>query len=127
MNPYKLRNIINLSPERRYRKFIADVANSEEVWILENQSGVLTLGGDGYDTVIPLWSEQDLGEVFKETNKILDVEASTISIYDLIDEWIVDAIEEGQAFAVLPLPNLKAPVIKPEKLKEDLEDELDKY
>lgn len=127
MNEQKLKNILNLTAEERYRMFIADVVNKEEIWVLNDEEGVLTLNDDDNQIILPLWSEREFCELFKDRNNLIGFEPISVDVYEVMDEWIDEAIALPHSFAIFPLPNLRGPVIRPEKLREDLDAEIENY
>jgi hypothetical protein len=121
----KYKNIGKLPPEDRYIKFIADVANFESLWILEDSKGIYLLKDEKENLVMPLWSEQDLAETYKDIFGLNNCKVSRVSVHAFMDEWIDYAAQNHIKFS--PLPFEKGMRVDPIKLREDLIEELGKY
>jgi hypothetical protein len=117
---------IQLRGSDRYIHFIKQVANSAEIWMLGNESGIASYNDDEGNILIPIWPH----EVYAKaccTDEFSNYTPESISLEDWIEDWLPEMHEEGQLIAVFPVPNDKGTIIEWEVFIEDIEEELDKY
>lgn len=66
MHNKKYENISKLPADKRYAKFISDIANLETIWLLRDVNGFYLLQTSSGQHVMPLWSEEDLVATYRK-------------------------------------------------------------
>src|SRR5688500_4205689 len=109
MNPEKLRNIQNLSPQDRYSYFIRKVADFEEVWLIQENDQYVTLGDRAEQVAIPVWPEKEFAALML-TDSWKDCAVERMEVYDFIS-WLEQLEDEGCQIACFPLAALNSVVV----------------
>lgn len=121
MNNKKYENISKLPADKRYAKFISDVANLESIWLLRDVNGFYLLQSGSGQYIMPVWSEKDIVVTYRELNDLQECTVVNISLDEFIGEWIGFANDNNLSFS--PLPFGKGMLVAPNKIMEDLLDE----
>jgi hypothetical protein len=125
MHPDKQINILNLSPQDRYRYFIRKVADFEEVWLIHENGQYVTLGDKEEQIAIPVWPEKEFAELMLTDDwKTYTVE--NMDVHDFV-EWLDTLEEEGNKVAGFPDIELKGVVVTADEMKNHLIYELQQY
>lgn len=117
MNEKGLFGLVNASPEKRYKSFLAAVADSEEVWLLSSEDGFATFDADGFIHLL-IWPRKEFAEMFKDKNE----EATSIEIHRFLEQC--EKTEDNIRFMVFPTDK-DSYVATAEKLINDISASLD--
>lgn len=122
----QLRSILALPGLKRYEHFIKQVADTQKVWSLRDESGWVCSTMDEGRSVLPLWPHPDYASL-AATGGWVGAAPHAIDLRKLMDEMLPDFRERG--VGVLILPTLEGEGIVPplEQLLSDLRAELGKY
>jgi hypothetical protein len=126
LNQDEIDRIMKRPAERRYEYFVKKVADSEEVFGLADDEGWALLG-EGDSDALPLFPFPEFAEAF---NRAADWSSTyEINVLDLNEllEWLDDMEKDGMKVAVFPNAEFNAVVMEPQRLKADLQAELEKY
>jgi|WetSurMetagenome_2_1015567.scaffolds.fasta_scaffold00085_30 hypothetical protein len=111
------------SGARRYDYFLAKAAEWKEVWTLSSSEGSVTMcDGQGHECV-PVWPHAD----FASALAVCDwshCKAECVNIVDFMQKWVQGMARAGYFFAVFPTLNNTGVVVNPDKLREDLSNEI---
>jgi hypothetical protein len=118
--------IIAKAPEKRYKYFIREVMDSEEVYGLSDDEGWLLLGeNDDNQDVIPFFPRFEFAEAFRMQTGLTD---NKVDILDLAEfmEWCDDFEKDKLKIAVFLNSDYQGVVLEASRLKADIQKELDK-
>jgi Protein of unknown function (DUF2750) len=125
MDIKKLENILDLSAQERYLYFIRKVADSEKVWGLYDEGWAL-LADDDNNEVLPFWPESEFAQICA-IDKWSNYKPKSIDIYSFVDKWLTGMRKDNKKAGVFYNPQGKGLIIEPEKLRNDLKEELKQY
>lgn len=125
MNVKEFEAVSKLEGSKRYEYFIKKVADNEELWGLYND-GWAMVGDDDKNEMIPFWPKKEFAEAccFKQWDTY---NAEPIDLYEFINGWLVDMKKDKLSAAIFYTKDDKGVVANPEKLMEDLNEELENY
>lgn len=112
--------------EKRYDYFVKHVADTEEVFGLADEEGWALLGDDDDADILPLFPYAEMAEAFREAAGFGEYQVEMIDVNELL-AWLDDMPADGLMVAVLPNAEFNGAVVEPERLKKDLQAELEKY
>ena len=125
MHPDKISNIEKLSPQDRYGYFIRKVADTQEVFLIQEDGQFVLLGDKNEDEAIPVWPEKEFAEMMLVDEwKYHSLEV--VNVYDFVD-WLDKLEAEGVKIAAFPMANLNAVVVSADEMKNHLIYELQQY
>lgn len=128
--PYKLNQqqfaaVLRLPGDERYRHFIARVADWEEIWALKSEDGFVSLADDEGHACLPVWPHPDYA-VALATEDWSGSSPSLIKLAHFLEKWVEGMSRDGVHVAVFPNRAGRGVVVAPDRLKSDLETELEK-
>ena len=126
INDEEFQGVLKLPAPKRYEYFVKKVADGEELWSLSNDSGwALTSDDDGTE-LVPMWPHERFAEAC-----IIGVWSAyrpkSIQLDRWLAAWIPGIIKDSRKIAVFKTPDGKGIVVEPERLKNDIEQELTNY
>ena len=125
INSHEIESVVRLSGPERYAYFIKRVVDAEKLWSLKNKDGWI-LASDIYGSqVVPVWSHAEYAKLCAN-DEWRNCSPATINLRDWIDKWIPGMIQDKRKVAVFPTIVSKGVVVIPEKLRDDLNNELSK-
>jgi hypothetical protein len=125
MHPDKLKNIQNLSPQDRYGYLIRKVADTEEIWLIEDNGQSVALGDNNEQVIIPVWPEKEFAELML-TDDWHSYTLKSIDVHDFMD-WL-DKLEQNEIkVAGFPMADMNAVIVAAEEMKNHLLYELQQY
>lgn len=120
----EMKYVLNTDIEKQYEYFIKKVADFGEVWSLKDLDGWVTLGVEE-DEFFPIWPKKEFAEIcIGEEWK--DCYAESIDLEDFLDDWITGLKEENIRITVM-WNNGSGIDREWDRLREDIEIELEKY
>jgi Protein of unknown function (DUF2750) len=90
---------------------------------LKQPDGFITMGDDEGHICVPLWPHPDYAAALA-TGEWSACRPDEIDLESFKDKWINGMIKDGYFVAVFPTPQEKGVVVSPERLHEDLAEEL---
>lgn len=124
VNGREFANVTHLEPSARYEYFIKRVADWQELWGLW-KDGWAMMGDSEGGELVPVWPHRLYAEALAHGDW-LGYAPKNISLSDWMDKWIPGMIRENQSVAVFPVIEGPTTTVAPLRLKQDLEEELDK-
>ena len=126
MHDREFESVTGLPAARRYAYFIKKVADWRLVWSLAADDGwVLAADDEGHECV-PVWPHSRFAVAAAKGNWA-GHEPRSIELAHWLERWIPGMLRDGLLVAVFPTPERKGVVVSPERLKADLEEELELY
>lgn len=123
MNEKEFHSVLSLPADRRYAYSIKRIADGSEIWGLSNDSGWVLFATDGGQETIPIWPHPDFAQACA-TGDWSDTTPQSIDLTTWMEKWIPGMIRDRRAVAVFPTADGKSAVISPERLRDDLQNEL---
>ena len=120
----EIEHVLNTDIQKRYQYFIKKVADFGEIWSLKDQDGWVTLGVEE-DEFFPVWPQKEFAEICigEEWD---DCYAESIDLEDFLDDWITGLKEDNIRITVMW--NKGSGIDREwDRLREDIEIELEKY
>lgn len=125
MNIKEFEAVSKLVGSKRYEYFIKKVVDNEELWGLYNDGWAMV--ADEYENpMIPFWPRKEFAEACC-LEQWDGYNAESIDLYEFIAGWLVDMEKNGLCAAIFYTKEDKGVVVKPQKLTEDLNEELENY
>lgn len=125
MDAKEFEAVLKLPGSKRYEYFIKKVADSEELWGLYNDGWAMVADDNGKE-MIPFWPKKEFAEACC-SNDWKDYTPEPIDLNEFIDCWLVDMGNSGLLAAVFYTKDDRGVVLEPEKLLENLKEELENY
>jgi hypothetical protein len=110
----------------RYEYFVKRAADREAVWSLGSDDELVSGTDEDGGTFLPLWPHPAYAERCR-VGSWSDPEPCEISVYELLEELVPRLDRQGTKLGVFPLPDGNAVVVPPERLADDLLQELERY
>jgi hypothetical protein len=110
----------------RYEYFIHKVADAEAVWSLGSAEGWVLVGDADGRECVPVWSHSRYAAAYARGDWA-GTEPRSIELSDWMEKWLPGIERDGRLVAVFPVPSGGGVVVPAERLRGDLEEELDKY
>ena len=124
MNDKEYESVFSLTAPGRYSHFIKRVADWEEVWTLSDSEGFAAAGdGDGNEA-IPVWPHERYAAACA-VEQWAAFRPEAIPLDEWMDDWIPGLIEDSRVVAVFPNREGKSAIVTPDRLRSDLQSELD--
>jgi hypothetical protein len=117
--------VSKLPGAKRYEYFIKKVADNEILWGLYNDGWAMVADDNGNE-MIPFWPREEFADACC-LNDWRYFKAEEIDLYEFIEGWLVDMKEDGLLTAIFYTKDDKGVVVEPDKLLEDLNEELENY
>lgn len=126
MNQKQFDQVIKLPAKEKYIHFIAKVADWEELWTLKSPNGFVLFGDDKNNECIPVWPHPDYASALAK-DEWADSSPERLELSSFIDRWIPGIKKDKRKIAVFPTPDEKGIIVEPQKLNDDLSQELSQY
>ena len=121
----QLRAVVALPAEVRYEHFIKRVADTEEVWILDEDGWAMASNADGTQ-ILPVWSAFEYADMCRR-GEWENYRPASIELEELLNGVLPDLAENGILIAVSYLPKDEGVVVDSNRLSLDIERELQNY
>ncbi|XQY93683.1 DUF2750 domain-containing protein [Metabacillus sp. HB246100] len=116
--------VIKLPANRRYSYFIKKIVDFEELWGLYNDGWAISEDTNG-NKLIPLWPKKEYAELCTE-EEWKQYQPKKIYLNDFINKWIPGMSKDRLSVSVFWYEN-DSVVVNPERLLNDIEEELENY
>ena len=126
LSDQEIRSLIGASSEKRYEYWIKRVADLEEVWSLGDDSGWVLAADDDSTVGVPVWSHPEYAQACAE-GEWAGNQPKAISLDDWLEKWLPGIARDNRMGSVFPIPDGKGVFVPPERVKEDLDEELENY
>lgn len=118
LSPEEFQTIQAQDAEQRYHHFLQQAVTQEEIWILKDNDGCVSLSADDEDC-IPVWPHPDYAKAWAGDD-FTDCETYAVPLKTWLDRWVKGMAEDGVAVAVFPLADADGVVEDPETVADDL-------
>jgi hypothetical protein len=126
MHDREYETVLALPGERRYDYFLKRIADWQEVWSLRDEEGWALVAGDDGQELVPVWPHPRFAAGCA-TGAWEGYRPAVISLDHWQSRWLPGMARDGRAVAVFPTPEGKGVRVTPERLREDLDEELALY
>jgi len=110
--------VLNQDAEQRYHHFLTQAVTHNEIWILKDDEGCLSLES-GDEMYIPVWPHPDYARLWAGDN-FPGCEPFAVTLKVWLDRWVPGMAEDGVAVAVFPLSDADGVVESPETIADEL-------
>lgn len=112
--------------QKRYDIFVKEVAETEEVFgLLEGEADWALLGDEDDTNILPVFPNEATAELFRQETGFDECQVAIIDLNEFI-EWLGEMSADGLLVAIAPNPHMNSVVMKPERLKADIQAQLAK-
>lgn len=125
MNSKEFENVLRLPASKRYEYFIKKVSDSEEVWGLYGNGWATAQDNDG-SIVIPFWPKKEFAQ-FCAKGSWEEYLPKSIGLEDFLDKWLPGMLKDNYKPAIFYTDNDQGIVVETDRLKNDIEEELENY
>jgi hypothetical protein len=126
MNEQEYLSVLKLANERRYEYFVKKTADQGMVWSLRSEGGWVLAGDDEGRLMVPVWPHGRFAQACA-SGDWEGHDACAIELDAWLERWIPGMQRDQRLVAVFPTPQVRAMVVPPDRLREDLEEELALY
>ena len=123
INSKEMESVVRLSGSKRYGYFIKRVVYMEKLWSLRNQDGWVLASDPSGNQVVPVWSHTEYAKLCIN-DEWSNCYPGFIDLRDWMNKWIPGMINDKRKIAVFPTIVSKGVVVDPQKLLNDLNEEL---
>ncbi len=125
MHPKHFSSVASLPPRERYDYFIKKVADWGELWGLFD-NGWATLADNEEKECMPVWPHEEFARHYA-TGDWQRFVPRRIELQEWISKWTQRLTDDLRKVAIFPVPAGKCTTAAPDRLRHDLEEELDKF
>ena len=118
--------VIALPAPERYGHFVRQVADWKEIWSLKAASGWVAMSSSDGHECLPVWPHSRYAHAFAE-GEWEGAEPTAIPLDHWIEKWTPGMTRDGRMVAVFPTTAERGIVVTPERLYDDLREELAQY
>jgi Protein of unknown function (DUF2750) len=126
VNDAEFTAVLELPAPRRYEYFVKRAASHGELWGLRADLGWVIAEDDGGDQHFPVWPHQRFAQALA-TGQWSDGVPAAVDIDRWVEEWLPDLDREGIRVAVFQTPDDQGVAVSPQRLKNDLDAELEQF
>jgi Protein of unknown function (DUF2750) len=126
VNDEEFESVVRLPASRRYEYFVKRAASHGELWGLRGEGGWVVAEDDEGNQHFPVWPHQRFAQALAEGLWEGEKPVS-IDIDEWVDAWLPNLERDGMRVAVFQTPDDKGVGVSPERLKTDLEAELEQF
>lgn len=120
----EMSNVLKSDKKIQYEYFIKKIADYEEVWSLRDEEGWATLGVENKE-FFPVWPKKEFAELCI-SEEWSNYYSESIELEEFLEDWVDGLKEDGIRITVMWY-NGSGIDIEWDRLKEDIEHELEKY
>jgi Protein of unknown function (DUF2750) len=122
MRDKEFESVLALPGDRRYAYFIKRVADWELVYSLAADDGWALAGDDGGHELLPIWPHERFAAACTMGNWA-GYQPRSIEASDWMELWLPGLVRDHRLVAVFPTPASHGVVVRPDRLKDDLQAE----
>ncbi len=113
-----MKDIENLSPEKRYQFLLQSISKTKKIWILKDEHGCVMLNSEEEDCV-PIWPSEDLALAWA-TGEWSACKAESIELKYWQQMWTPGLEDDELSIAIFPNENNEGLVISPYEFDADM-------
>jgi len=125
-HPKEIENVLNLPTERRLLYFFTTIADTEEVWGLEEDGDFAAMGDSSGRHVFPLWPARKYAEMMAE-GMWQNYRPELIPLIKLTERFLPKMEADGLLVGCFPIPEGKGVVMEPMEFLDELNAALEIY
>lgn len=125
-NDKEIESVIRLPASERYKYFVKKAADTEQVWSLRKDAGWATSADDAGQICVPVWPHAKYAAACANENWA-EYEPHSIELDAWLERWLPGMQRDGRLAAVFPTPTSQTVNVPPDRLKGDIEAELELY
>jgi hypothetical protein len=126
LNTKEIEAVVRLDPQKRYSYCIKQAADNNALWSLASGDGWVLAHDDDGRELVPVWPHEQFAALC--ANGIWAGSApKPVDIDVWLDRWTPGMEKDHRAVAVFPTPQDRGIPVKPDRLAEDLREELSRY
>jgi hypothetical protein len=125
LNIHEFNTVTDFTGPQRYAYFLVKSAEWQEVWTLSSLEGFVTLGDGVGNVCVPVWPHRDFAAALV-AGQWSDCKVTSINIVEFMQKWAQGMARAGYCFAVFPTIKQTGVVVKPDRLRSDLLEEIKK-
>lgn len=118
--------VLKLEAPQRYSYWIKKIADSEQVWSLWQPAGWALAVDTSGRQLVPVWPHQSMAQLCA-VEQWQGYDPRSISLDDWLERWIPGMLVDHRLVAAFPTPNNQGISVDPQRVREDLLSELEKY
>jgi Protein of unknown function (DUF2750) len=126
VNDEEFESVLALSANRRYEYFVKRAASHGELWGLRGDGGWVVAEDDEGNPYFPVWPHQRFAGACAE-GPWRGEKPVAVEIDEWVEAWLPNLEKDGMHVAVFQTPDDLGVGIAPERLKRDLETELEQF
>jgi Protein of unknown function (DUF2750) len=126
VNDEEFGSVVGLPANRRYEYFIKRAAGHGELWGLRGEGGWVVAEDDEGNQHFPVWPHQRYAQALAQGLWEGEKPVS-IDIDEWVEAWLPNLERDGMRVAVFQTPDDQGVGVSPERLKSDLEAELEQF
>lgn len=117
-NSLSLREIMQLTADKRYAHLLDEVKQTQTIWILTDEHGSVMLNTEDEDCV-PVWPSKEFAEYWA-SGDWEGCKALSISLEHWLDRWTMGLEGDDLCVVVCPVPDEAGLVLDPDMFDADL-------
>ena len=124
MNQHEFEEVIMQPAPIRYEYFIKKVVDFEEVWGLYNE-GWASAQDDKGNVLLPFYPNEKFAEAFAK-KEWEGCRPKKIELEYFLEKWLPGMMSDGLKLSIFPT-DIDSALVDVDRLREDIEEELEKY
>jgi hypothetical protein len=117
--------VVRLPAPKRYEHMIKQVAASDQLWVLADERGIVSVADDSGHDAMPVWPHRRYAEAWRERSP--EESPETIALDVWLEEVTPQLERDGQFVAVFPTPEGAGMLVEPARFRDDLQAYLDEW
>jgi Protein of unknown function (DUF2750) len=123
MHDKEFESVLSLPGPRRYEYFVKRVADRGTLWSLGSDTGWALTSDDDGNEIVPVWPHERFAQAYA-SQEWQEKRPRSLELAEWMDKWLPGMMRDHRLVAVFPTPEGKGVVVTPERLRDDLEEEL---
>ncbi len=119
-------SLLRTEGPKRYKYLVRSVVESQLVWSLAGPDGWVLMGDAEDRELTPIWPYAQCAQAFA-VDEWRDTEPRSIPLDEWLENWIPGLAEDERLIAAFPVPSGQGVIVSPDRLKQDIEQELEWY
>ncbi|NLS13438.1 DUF2750 domain-containing protein [Vibrio sp. SM6] len=114
----RIKELLQLDVDARYRYLIKQVVESREIWILTDEHGCVMLNTED-DDCVPVWPNQEFAALWA-TGEWEDCQPQAISLNKWHSRWTNGLLDDELSVVAFPNADLEGVILFPDEFDFDL-------
>lgn len=117
--------VVGLPAPKRYEHMIKQVADTDELWVLGDADGIVSVADDYGHDAMPVWPHRRYAEARRERDP--EEQPETIDLDAWLDKVTPQLERDGHMVAVFPTPDGAGVLVPPGRFRDDLQAYIDEW